>query len=151
MPDNDSPYADKDESTAGKGLEMVGKLERGNKTKQDASDDSDEQADHPRPLFKGKDRLGNKVVLGDVDLECIFELLMDDIPDEKDFKQRIANELAEAVDCRAKNIMVSSDDYTCHLARSFLRRPRVILEMLQLRSEQISDMHLEKGRSLAAY
>ena len=70
------------------------------------SDSTGEVVDPPRALCKGKDHVGGRVLFGDVDLECIFKLLMIDIPDEMTFKQDLAEELAAAVDCRVKNITV---------------------------------------------
>jgi hypothetical protein len=60
---------------------------------------------------KGKDRNGGMIIKGDVDLEIIFDMLLKEVKDGKKFKRELEQELADAVDCRAKSIHVSHSEF----------------------------------------
>jgi len=69
--------------------------------------DSDDEADQPEQLKKGRDRNGGLVVHGDVDMEFIFEIIMKNITsNSKMFKSKVAREVAESVDVKLSHIKV---------------------------------------------
>jgi len=71
--------------------------------------DSDDEIDAPTELHIKIDVQGHKVLHGDVDIECIFQMFDTDIRDKADrslFKEELVLEIAHAVDCSQKHIKV---------------------------------------------
>ena len=84
----------------------------------DGSEESEVEVDYPRPLTKGKDRNGGTIIQGDVDIEIIFDMLLREVKDQKHFKRQLEQELADAVDCRAKSIHVSHSEFSFCISNS---------------------------------
>jgi hypothetical protein len=72
-------------------------------------DDSDDEIDAPAELHIKIDVQGHKVLHGDVDIECIFQMFDTDIRDKADrslFKEELVLEIVHAVDCSQKHVKV---------------------------------------------